>query len=67
MQTFDRGTTKEAGIMVSIRNRAKERLEAGELALGIGLRLARTVEIGKLMKTAGYDFLFIDMEHGSMI
>jgi 2-keto-3-deoxy-L-rhamnonate aldolase RhmA len=52
--------------MVSIRNRAKERLEAGELALGIGLRLARTVEIGKLMKTAGYDFLFIDMEHGSM-
>ena len=52
--------------MVSIRNLAKERLEAGDLALGIGLRLARTVEIGKLMKTAGYDFLFIDMEHGSM-
>jgi 4-hydroxy-2-oxoheptanedioate aldolase len=52
--------------MVAIRNLAKERLEAGELALGVGLRLARTVEIGKLMKTAGYDFLFIDMEHGSM-
>jgi 2-keto-3-deoxy-L-rhamnonate aldolase RhmA len=52
--------------MISIRNLAKERLAAGELALGVGLRLARTVEIGKVMKTAGYDFLFIDMEHGSM-
>ena len=47
--------------MVSIRNLAKERLEAGELAIGVGLRLARTVEIGKLIKTPGYDFLFIDM------
>jgi 2-keto-3-deoxy-L-rhamnonate aldolase RhmA len=52
--------------MVSVRNVAKERLEAGELALGIGLRQARTVDIGKAMKTVGYDFLFIDMEHNSM-
>jgi 2-keto-3-deoxy-L-rhamnonate aldolase RhmA len=52
--------------MLSVRNVAKERLQAGELALGIGLRQARTVDIGKAMKTAGYDFLFIDMEHNSM-
>ena len=52
--------------MVKVRNVAMERLEAGELALGIGLRQARTVDIGKAMKTAGYDFLFIDMEHNSM-
>ena len=52
--------------MIDVRNVAKERLEAGELALGIGLRQARTVDIGKAMKTAGYDFLFIDLEHNSM-
>ena len=52
--------------MVTVRNHAKERLEAGELALGVGLRQARTVDIGRIMKTAGYDFLFIDMEHNSM-
>jgi 2-keto-3-deoxy-L-rhamnonate aldolase RhmA len=49
--------------MITVRNHAKERLEAGELALGVGLRQARTVDIGRIMKTAGYDFLFIDMEH----
>jgi 2-keto-3-deoxy-L-rhamnonate aldolase RhmA len=52
--------------MITVRNHAKERLEAGELALGVGLRQARTVDIAKIMKTAGYDFLFIDMEHNSM-
>jgi 2-keto-3-deoxy-L-rhamnonate aldolase RhmA len=52
--------------MTTVRNHAKERLEAGELALGVGLRQARTVDIGRIMKTAGYDFLFIDMEHNSM-
>ena len=52
--------------MINLRNVAKERLEAGEIAIGIGLRQARTVDIGKAMRTAGYDFLFIDMEHNSM-
>ena len=52
--------------MVKVQNVAKERLEAGELALGMGLRQARTVDIGKIMKTCGYDWLFIDMEHNSM-
>lgn len=51
---------------MKIRNVTKERLSAGELALGIGLRQARTVDTGKLMRTAGFDWLFIDMEHNSM-
>ncbi len=51
---------------MKITNTAKNRLELGELALGIGLRQARTVDIGKIMKTCGYDWLFIDMEHNSM-
>ncbi|MFW5835293.1 MAG: HpcH/HpaI aldolase family protein [Pseudomonadota bacterium] len=52
--------------MVTVRNIAKEKLDAGELTLGVGLRNARTVDIAKAMKTAGYDWLFIDMEHNTM-
>ncbi|MEO6022632.1 MAG: aldolase/citrate lyase family protein, partial [Burkholderiales bacterium] len=43
-----------------------EKLQAGELALGIGLRQARTVDIAHIAKTCGFDWLFIDMEHNSM-
>ena len=35
-------------------------------AIGVGLRQARTVDIAKAMKTAGFDFLFIDLEHNAM-
>ena len=28
--------------------------------------MTRVVEVGKMMKTAGYDWLSIDMEHNSM-
>tara|TARA_B100000676_G_scaffold313099_1_gene391351 strand:+ start:4215 stop:4997 length:783 start_codon:yes stop_codon:yes gene_type:complete len=52
--------------MTKIVNVTKQKLEAGELAIGVGLRMTRVVEIGKMMKTAGYDWLFIDMEHNSM-
>lgn len=50
--------------MPLIANRAKDKLAAGELALGLGLRLARTPEIAKLAAVCGYDWLFVDMEHG---
>ena len=52
--------------MIKIANKTRDRLEAGELALGVGLRQARTVDIGKAMKAAGFDWLFIDMEHNTM-
>jgi 2-keto-3-deoxy-L-rhamnonate aldolase RhmA len=52
--------------MPSITNVAKARLEAGEVAIGAGIRLARTVDIGKAMKTCGFDWLFIDMEHATL-
>jgi 4-hydroxy-2-oxoheptanedioate aldolase len=49
-----------------VRNTARERLENGEMAVGVGIRTARTVDIAKMMKTAGFDWLFIDLEHGPM-
>ena len=52
--------------MQVITNHAKKRLEAGELALGMGIRQARTVDIAHIAKTSGFDWLFIDMEHNSM-
>ena len=58
--------TRLESVMPQIQNTALERLKSGQLSLGIGLRQARSVDIGKIMKTCGYDWLFIDMEHGSM-
>ena len=50
----------------TLRNPARERLEAGELALGVGIRQSRTVDIASIMKACGYDWLFLDLEHNSM-
>jgi 2-keto-3-deoxy-L-rhamnonate aldolase RhmA len=52
--------------MVTIRNVARERLQRGELSLGCGVRLTRSVEIAVAMKAAGFDWLFLDLEHGTM-
>lgn len=52
--------------MVKVTNVTKDKLAAGEFALGVGLRQARTVDIGKAMAAAGFDWLFIDMEHNAM-
>jgi 2-keto-3-deoxy-L-rhamnonate aldolase RhmA len=51
---------------MTVRNPARERLERGELCLGLGIRLARSVDIAKILKSSGYDWLFLDLEHGTM-
>ncbi|MEM7745307.1 MAG: aldolase/citrate lyase family protein [Pseudomonadota bacterium] len=52
--------------MITIENPLRAMLDRDELALGVGLRGSRTVEIARAMKTAGFDWLFIDMEHNAM-
>ena len=47
----------------SIPNPVKERLRAGEIALGMLVRLARSGDIARIAKTSGHDFLFIDGQH----
>src|SRR5260221_11820385 len=54
------------GNMAIAVNTAKARLKKNELAVGIGIRLVRNVDIIKVMKAAGFDWLFLDLEHGSM-
>jgi 4-hydroxy-2-oxoheptanedioate aldolase len=52
--------------MPAVRNPAREKLEQGKLSLGVGIRMTRSVEIAKSMAVAGFDWLFLDMEHGVM-
>ncbi len=47
-------------------NHARGRLARGELALGFGVHHLRGAAVGMLAAAAGYDWLFIDMEHGAM-
>ena len=52
--------------MTTVVNHALRQLRAGKLAIGLGLRQARTVDIAQIAKTSGFDWLFIDCEHNSM-
>jgi 2-keto-3-deoxy-L-rhamnonate aldolase RhmA len=52
--------------MAKITNLAKERMQKGGIAIGLGVRVARTVDIGLLGATAGFYWLFIDNEHTSL-
>jgi len=52
--------------MPAIANKVRERLAAGQLSLGMALRQARTVDIGRVLAACGFDFAFIDMEHNTM-
>ncbi len=49
-----------------VTNPVKSQIASGNLALGLGVRLFRDVEIVGLAVEAGYDWLFIDLEHGSI-
>ena len=51
---------------MKLQNITKSKILNKEISFGVGIRQARTVDIGKIMKTCGYDWLFIDLEHNSM-
>ena len=52
--------------MTRVPNHALRQLRAGKLAIGLGLRQARTVDIAQIAQACGFDWLFIDCEHNSM-
>ena len=45
-------------------NQSKIRLQNGEVVFGCALQQYRTTEIPRLLAAVGFDFLFIDAEHG---
>jgi 4-hydroxy-2-oxoheptanedioate aldolase len=51
---------------MTVRNVAREKLEKNQLSLGVGVRMTRSVEIAAAMASVGFDWLFLDMEHGTM-
>jgi 2-keto-3-deoxy-L-rhamnonate aldolase RhmA len=52
--------------MTAVPNQAKRQLQAGQLALGLILRQARTVDIAAIARACGFDWISIDMEHTSL-
>jgi 2-keto-3-deoxy-L-rhamnonate aldolase RhmA len=49
-----------------VRNSVKERLARGEVASSMTVRLTRSGEIARLAKAAGFDSLYVDLEHSSL-
>lgn len=50
--------------MTTIANSVRAALAEGKVSLGVGVRGLRSGEIARMMKSAGFDWLFIDLEHG---
>jgi 4-hydroxy-2-oxoheptanedioate aldolase len=48
-----------------VRNSVKEKLARGEVVASMTVRLVPTVEIVRIAKSAGFDGLYIDLEHSS--
>jgi 4-hydroxy-2-oxoheptanedioate aldolase len=48
-----------------LRNHVKEKLARGEVVASMTVRLTRGIEIARIAKTAGFDSLYVDMEHAS--
>ena len=50
----------------AVRNVVKEKLARNEVVASMTVRLTRSVEIARLAKTAGFDSLYVDLEHSSL-
>ncbi len=48
-----------------LRNTVKEKLARDEVVASMTVRLVRNVEIASLARTAGFDSLYVDVEHSS--
>jgi 4-hydroxy-2-oxoheptanedioate aldolase len=48
-----------------LRNNVKEKLKRDEVVASMTVRLVRNVEIARIARTAGFDTLYVDVEHSS--
>src|SRR5262245_65093466 len=58
--------TMPEGPRAIVRNNVKEKLARGEVVASMTVRLTRSVEIARLAKTAGFDSIYVDVEHSSL-
>jgi 2-keto-3-deoxy-L-rhamnonate aldolase RhmA len=49
-----------------VRNIVKEKLARGEVVASMTVRLTRGVEIARMAKTAGFDMIYVDLEHSTL-
>lgn len=49
-----------------VRNPLKEKLVQGEVVVSMIVRMARGPEIGRIAATAGFDTLYVDLEHSAL-
>src|SRR6516225_7784328 len=49
-----------------IHNIVKDRLKRDEVVASMSVRLVRSVEIARLAATAGFDMIYIDLEHSTL-
>ncbi len=49
--------------MTTIHNPMRDKMQAGEMCIGMIVRLIRGVEVVAIARMAGFDVLFIDLEH----
>src|SRR6516164_9081039 len=48
-----------------LRNNVKEKLKRDEVVASMTVRLVRSMEIARIARTAGFDSLYVDIEHSS--
>ena len=48
-----------------LRNHVKDKLGRGEVVASMTVRLISGIEIARIAKTAGFDSLYVDLEHAS--
>lgn len=46
-----------------LSNPVKQRMQTGDVALGLNVRLARSGDIARIARSTGHDFIFIDTQH----
>ena len=49
-----------------LRNNVKEKLARGEVVSSMTVRLVRGIEIARIAKTAGFNSIYVDLEHSSL-
>ncbi|MFC7691543.1 hypothetical protein ACFQY5_20160 [Paeniroseomonas aquatica] len=56
-------TTAGDAMAAAPTNPVTQKMAAGGVALGLGVRMSRSAEIARIARATGHDFLFIDLQH----